>query len=105
MKVEGKEKREQMGKDRAAGMKTRLGLSDEQSAKLDANRKVNSEKLKAIRENKSLSDDQKREQMKELHKKQQEEMKSILTEEQMKKLREGHQRHGDRKKPDAKNTI
>lgn len=104
MKAEGKAKRESMGKQRGEKMKAQLGLSADQSAKLDANRKEMGEKMKSIRENKSLSDEQKKEQMKELHKKQKENMKSILTEEQLKKLKESrHQRNdGERKKPDVK---
>ncbi len=107
MKVEGRQREEGMMKERAERMKTRLGLSEEQSAKMESNRKEMGEKMKAIRENSSLGDDQKREQMKELHKKQQENMKSILTEEQLKKLKEAHREHpdGDRKKPDAKSTT
>lgn len=107
MKVEGKTREEGMRKERAEKMKTRLGLSEEQSIKMESNRKVTGEKMKAIRENSSLSEDQKREQMRELHKKQQENMKSILTEEQQKKLKESHHQHteGDRKKPAAKSTT
>ena len=107
MKAEAKDTREGMEKNRAADMKTRLGLSDEQATKMAANRKEVGEKMKAIRENKSLTDDQKREQMKDLHKKQQDNMKSILTEEQLKKLKEGsrHRPDGDRKRSAAKETI
>lgn len=90
--------REQMMAKHKERMKTSLGLTDEQSAKLDQQRKQTGEQMKAIRENKSLSDEQKKEQMKGLHKKQQEAMKSILTEEQMQKLKERkHDRKGDRK--------
>lgn len=49
-------------------MKTELGLTDAQSAKIESNRKEMGEKMKTIRENKSLSDEQKKEQMKELMK-------------------------------------
>jgi Spy/CpxP family protein refolding chaperone len=86
--------REEMAAKQKDRMKTRLGLSDEQSAKLEKQRKVTGEQMKAIRENKSLSDEQKREQMKDLHKKSREEMKSILTPEQIEKMKE---RKGDRK--------
>jgi len=107
MKADGKEKQAAMGKERAEKMKTELGLTDDQSAKMDKNRKEIGEKMKAIRENKSLTDDQKKEQVKEVMKNQKENMKSILTEDQLKKLKEGrHQRpDGERKKPDAKQTI
>ena len=70
-------------------MKTQLGLTDEQSAKMDNSRKEIGAKMKAIRENKSLSEEKKRAEMKELMKQQQESMKSILTEEQLKKMKEG----------------
>ncbi len=106
MKAEGKAKHEAMGKQKGEKMKAYLGLTDAQSAKMESNRKEIGEKMKSIRENKSLSDEQKKEQMKELHKKQKENMKSILSEEQLKKMKESkHQRGGDRKKPAVKETI
>lgn len=107
MKAEGKAKAKTMGKERAEKMKANLGLTDEQSAKMESNRKAMGKKMKAIRENKLLSDQQKKENMKELMKKQKENMKSVLTEEQLKKLKEmKHQRpEGERKKPEMKQTI
>jgi Spy/CpxP family protein refolding chaperone len=107
MKTEGKEKHEAMAKKMGDRMKTTLGLSDEQSAKLQKNRAETGEKMKSIRESKSLSDEQKKEQMKEMMKKQKETMKSILTEEQLKKLKETkHTRpEGERRKPEMKQTI
>ena len=83
---------------RVERMKATLGLSDEQSAKLKSNHEVMAEKIKAIREDKSLNDESKKEQVEELRKKQKEEMKSILTEEQLKKLGEQKQTRGFRKK-------
>ena len=88
MKVEGQAKHKEMAEKRGSMMKERLGLSDDQSAKLSKNRAEMGEKMKAIRDNKSLSDEQKKEQVKELHKAQKESLKSILTEEQMKKMKE-----------------
>jgi len=107
MKAEGRAKQEEMAKQRADRMKIQLGLTDEQSTKLEKSRKEMGEKMKAIRENKSLSDEQKKEQAKELMKKQKENMKSVLTEEQLKKLKESqHKRpEGERKKPEMKQTI
>jgi Spy/CpxP family protein refolding chaperone len=107
MKAEGKVKHEEMAKKMGDRMKTTLGLTDEQSAKLQKSRAENGEKMKTIRESKSLSDEQKKEQMKEMMKKQKETMKSILTEEQMKKLKETkHKRpEGERRKPEMKQTI
>lgn len=107
MKAEGKAKHEAMGKERGDRMKTALGLTAEQSAKMQSNRKEIGEKMRSLRESTSLSDEQKREQMKELMKKQKESMKSILTEEQLKKLKETKHRRpeGERRKPEMKQTI
>lgn len=68
--------------------KNRLNLTDAQAAQLKKNKAETMEKMKAIREDKSLSDEQKKEQMKELHKSRQENMKSILTADQLKKMKE-----------------
>lgn len=107
-KVEQKAKMENMGKERGEKMKAALGLNADQSAQMEANRKATGEKMKSIRENKSLSDEQKKEQIKELMKGNKEKMKTILTEEQLKKMKEMHQRKpgGERKKHEAhKQTI
>lgn len=107
MKTEKLEMRKIDEKARFEKMKIRLGLSDEQAAKLEKSRKEHSDKIKAIRENKSLTEDKKREEIKELMKKQKETMKSVLTEEQMKKLKEDkprgpHRPHGEGPGPDMK---
>jgi hypothetical protein len=70
-------------------MKLRLGLTDEQAAKMEKNRSETAAKMKAIHENKSLTEEQRKEEMKKLMKAQKENTKSILTEEQLKKLHEG----------------
>jgi hypothetical protein len=74
---------------------------------MQANRIKIGEKMNAIRENASLSEEQKKENMKTLHKEQKEFMKSILTEEQLKKMKENmHKRpDGERRKPEMKQTI
>ncbi|HUR66148.1 MAG TPA: hypothetical protein VMZ03_07325 [Chitinophagaceae bacterium] len=99
--------REGMMKNRGEEMKTRLGLTDEQSAKLQQNRKEVGEKMRAIRENKSLSEEKKREEIKEIMKGQKESLKSILTEEQMQKMKEERKQnpHRDADKKDMKKTI
>ena len=66
IKKDGQARQQEMMKQRAEKMKTHLGLTDEQSAKLDKSRKEMGDKMKAIRENKSLSEEQKRTQIKEL---------------------------------------
>ncbi len=104
MKVDGQAKHEAMGKARSEKMKFALGLSDEQSAKIQSNRKATGEKIKTISENNSLSDEQKRKKMKELHKEVKENMKSILTEDQMTKFKETKYKRpeGERRKPESK---
>ena len=90
MKAERKAMNEIDAKARMEKMKLRLGLTDEQAAKLKKNRTEMMEKMKALKENDKMDADKKKEQMHDLMKKQKEQMKSILTEEQMKKFQEGH---------------
>jgi Spy/CpxP family protein refolding chaperone len=92
MLEKSKEERKGRNKERAEGrfqrMETQLGLTTEQTARLKENRSAISAKMKAIREDKSLDEAQKKEQQKELWKKQKDEFRSILTDEQLKKLHE-----------------
>lgn len=99
-KAEGKEKFANMAKERGTRMKTELGLTEEQSAKMQSNRKEMGEKMKAIRENSSIGMEQKKDQMKEMMKKQKEYMKTVLTDEQLKKFKEMNH-----KRPEIKKTI
>jgi hypothetical protein len=96
MKADHKALREVDAKARTEKMKIKLGLTDDQAAKISRNHSEMAEKLKAIHDNNALDEASKKEQMKEVMKQQKETMKSILTEEQMKKLhdskREGHQK-------------
>jgi len=107
IKAEGRAKQEGRMKERGERMKTQLGLTEEQSAKMQSQRKLSGEKMKAIRENKSLTDEQKKEQMKDLYKEQKAGMESILTEEQLKKLKETRHKKtgGDRKHPGTNKSI
>lgn len=107
MKTDGKTRMQDMQKNRGERMKTELGLSADQSGKMDANRKAMVTEMKAIRENSSLSQEQKTERMKELHKKQKETLKSILTPEQLEKMKQGHRggRDGMRKKQEPNKSI
>ncbi|MGB3007823.1 MAG: hypothetical protein WBC06_15010 [Chitinophagaceae bacterium] len=88
MKSDGKARQEENMKVKAYQMKLHYGLTDEQSAKMEKNHKEMAEKMKTLRENKSLSDEKKKEEMKVIMKKNQETLKSILTEEQLKKMKE-----------------
>ena len=109
-KKEGKAKHEAMAKERGEKMKTQLGLTDVQSAQLAKNRADMQQKMKAIKEDKKMTDEKKREQIKELMKSQRESMKSVLTEDQLKKMKESQHRRpdgrdGDQKRPVKKETI
>jgi Spy/CpxP family protein refolding chaperone len=85
------------GFDRSKGfeqMKTKLGLSEDQAAKLKASRQGFHDKMKAIHSDNTLSADQKKEQKKALAQQQRERMKTILTPEQLEKLKAGR-KHKD----------
>lgn len=104
-RVEGRAKHEEMSKERAAKMKSNLGLTDEQSAKMEKNRTEMAAKMKALREDKTINDEQRKEKAKELMKQQKEATKSILTEDQLKKMKEGRGPRSERKEKDKKLTI
>ena len=67
-------------------MKIRLKLTDDQATRMKTARTDLEGKMKTIRENKSLTDDQRKEQMRQLREKQRENLKSILSEDQLKQL-------------------
>jgi Spy/CpxP family protein refolding chaperone len=97
MKTDRQAMREVDAKARMEKMKIKLGLSDEQVVKMNNNRQAMKEKMKALHDNKSLDEGNKMEKMKELRKEQKENMKSILTDEQMKKF-EDSRKQGYHKK-------
>ncbi len=108
LKAEGKGKHDGMNRHQGNDMKTQLGLTDDQSAKMKKSREEMMQKMKALRDDKTLIDEQRMEKRKELMKQQKESMKSILTPEQMKKLNETKkQKPGmdGRKKTENKNII
>ena len=70
----------------AEKMKQELGLTDDQVASLKKNRTEAMEKMKAIRADKSKTEEQRKVELKEFRKQQHESLRSILTEEQLKKL-------------------
>jgi Spy/CpxP family protein refolding chaperone len=92
-----------LGQKRQERMKKELKLTDEQSAKMTENRMATIEKIKAIRENGALKDEEKRDQVKEIMKQQKETTKSILTKEQLKKLKES--RKHDKKHKGKKEVV
>jgi Spy/CpxP family protein refolding chaperone len=106
MKEQGKARNEDMAKRMQDRMKTELNLTPDQSSKLETNHKAISEEMQKIRDNSSLTDEQKREQMKTLHQKQKENLKSILTPEQMEKMKQRRQdSEGRKKKSEDKKVI
>ena len=76
----------EMRAERFEKMSNKLQLDEKQKSILLEQRKNSAEQMKAIRENSSLSNVQKKEQIKGLKEKQKELSKSILTEEQKKKM-------------------
>ena len=70
------------------GGKEKLNLTEDQQEKMKALHQSFSTQVKAIKDNQSLSEDQKKEQMKALSVKRREEMKAILTPEQQQKMLE-----------------
>jgi Spy/CpxP family protein refolding chaperone len=74
-------------------MKKELGLTDDQVATLKKNREETMQKLKALREDKSKTEEQKKAEVKEFKKQQHESLKSILTEEQLQKLQQQKKSH------------
>ena len=80
--------RSAMGAKRMEKMKTALGLSNEQASKLKASNEVVHAKMKAIKDNESLSQEARKEQMKAIKESAKAERKNILTAEQMKKMEE-----------------
>ena len=100
MRTEKRTMSESDANARMEKMKSNLGLTNDQVEKLKKQRSETSEKMKAIRENKSLDETRKREEMKGLMNKRKENMRSILTEDQMKKMQEmKKQDHRKRKMP------
>ena len=94
-----------MGRERKEGMQERgkgfdrngkgfdrmkdLGLTEAQSEKLKNSQAGFRDKMKAVREDKNLTEAQKKEQVKELAKQNKENMKSVLTPEQLEKMKAG----------------
>jgi Spy/CpxP family protein refolding chaperone len=69
-------------------MKKDLNLTDAQVASLKKNHESAMQQFKAIREDKSLTDEQKKEKLKAFKQQQHESLKSVLTPEQLQKMQE-----------------
>lgn len=93
MRADREKKFDGMAKHRLEKMKKDLQLTDDQSAKIQALGAATKSKIRSIREDQSLSADQKKEQVMAVFKKQHDDMNSLLTPEQIKKreaMRAGH---------------
>ncbi|MEP6594317.1 MAG: hypothetical protein ABJA71_00160 [Ginsengibacter sp.] len=85
-KKDGKDKHEMGSGKRMEKMKSTLNLSDEQVSKMKAQKEIFKSKEEAIKNNESLTADQKNEQLKLLRDEKKNSFKSFLTPEQQKKL-------------------
>jgi Spy/CpxP family protein refolding chaperone len=86
-KEKSKGKKGELGRHHGAkGKMESLNLSQDQKDRMQKMRESYKGQFGAIRDNKSLTDDQRKEQMKSLKQKQHEDMKSILTKEQADKM-------------------
>ncbi|MBC7864729.1 MAG: hypothetical protein IAF38_17280 [Bacteroidia bacterium] len=79
--------------DRAESIKTNLGLSNDQVAKMKAQQEIFKTKEIAIKQNSSLTQEQRTEQLKALRLEKKNSFKTFLTPEQIKKLDAMHQHH------------
>lgn len=96
LKAERKASNEEQYAKRLNRMKTNLSLTDEQVAKLKAQRASNQAKAEKIKNNGSLSREQKKEQMMALKTEAKEGRKKTFTPEQLKKIEEMKKNRGDR---------
>ena len=96
LRAEQKAKKEAGYTKRLDKMKTNLNLTDEQVAKLKAQRTTTHAKAEKIKNNESLSREQKKEQMMALKSEAKDQHKKIFTPEQLKKREEMKKNHGEK---------
>jgi Spy/CpxP family protein refolding chaperone len=80
-------------------MKKDLNLTDDQVTALKKNHEDMAQKFKALRDDKSLTEDQKKVEMKKFRDQQHESLKSILSEEQLQKLEQQKKDHKHGQQP------
>lgn len=97
LKAGRKAKMAEMSGKRMEKMKTTLNLSDDQVAKLYTQRAVMKTKAESIKNNQSLSIEQKKAQMTALRAEAKEQSNKIFTPEQLKKKEEMRKNHGGRR--------
>lgn len=79
--------------NRMEQMKKELNLTDDQVTAVEKNWGESLKKMRAVHDDKSLTDDQKKEQFKTLHNQQEENLKSLLTPDQYNKYQELKKQH------------
>jgi Spy/CpxP family protein refolding chaperone len=96
-RTEMQAKRKEMHEKKAKEMQEKLGLSNDQAAKLKSQREATHQQLKALKADQSLTKEQKKEKMKAIKAAAQEQRKTVLTADQLKKMddmkKEGKGRH------------
>ena len=102
LKAEHKAKKEAGYAKHLDKMKTNLHLTDDQVAKLKSQRVANHAKAEQIKNNESLSREQKQQQMMALKTEAKDQHNKIFTAEQLKKKEEMKKAHGDKDKDRAK---
>ena len=95
MKAEHKARKDEQFANHLEHMKTKIGLTDEQVAKLKAQRESMHVRLNAIRENDKLTRSEKKDQLVVLKAEAKEQHKKIFTEEQLKQIEKLKQQHMD----------
>jgi len=85
------ERHERMGK--GGGFAEGLNLSEDQKEKIKSLHEQGRAQMQAIRNDSSLTEEQKRAKIRELHRSTREQMMQLLTPEQQKELQERHRRH------------
>jgi periplasmic protein CpxP/Spy len=99
-RAEMENNRKAMAEKHSAMLKEKLSLTDDQAAKLKAQNEATHSKMKSIRDDQSLSIDQKKIQMKAIKEASKNDRKSILTAEQVKKMdelkKEAHNRKANK---------
>jgi hypothetical protein len=93
LKADKKAKKEANVAKKLDRMKTKLQLTDEQVAKLKADRERTKSQLKSIRENQGLDRLQRKEQLMALKKERKTQIESMLTTEQKEKMKEMKKKH------------
>ena len=86
LKKEHSGKREIESGKRIEKMRSNLGLSNDQVAKMKAQKEIYKSRTEAIKNNRSISNEQKKEQLKALREARKNSLKSFLTPEQLQKL-------------------